>query len=240
MTRQFFYNSLFCLTVLAASLIFTEKTLAAVLEFSPATGSYTTNSPFNIEVKVDTSSQDTQSTDAVIEFDTSFLSVENVTYGSFYPTVLHSVQDGKIYISGVVDDAASVKNGTGTLATISFKGLKAGTATLGFVCETGRTDDSNVSKNDTDATDLLVCSSLVDGSYTLSGETINNNPTTAPTSPPTGNTGTGTGSTGTDYLGGTGTGSTIPATGFMDYVSLLPKIIMGVVFIAIGLVPLLI
>jgi len=217
------------------SLVFTQKTLAATLEFSPATGSYTTNTPFEIEITVDTGGEDTQSTDAVVEFDPSFLSVDNVTYGSFYPTVLHSVQNNKLYISGVVDSAGSVKNGSGTLATVSFKGLKAGTTTVSFLCEDGRTDDSNVTKNDIDATDLLVCSSLVDGSYTLSGET-------APTNTPT-ETDTTVDETSTNETTTTSTNTTseaMPATGFTDVFKLMPKIFMGLLFIAIGLIPLLV
>lgn len=236
------YNLSFVLILGALCLLFAPLTKAATLEFAPATGSYTTNTPFNVEIKVDTDSQDTQSTDAVIEFDTAFLSVENVTYGSFYPTVLHSIQDNKLYISGVVDDAASVKNGTGTLATVSFKGLKAGTATLRFLCETGRTDDSNVSKNDTDATDLLVCTSLTQASYTLSGDPVTTNPdgTTTGTTGTDGSTTGTTGGTDTSHLGTTVADGTIPATGFMDVVKIMPKIMMGLLFIAIGLIPLLI
>jgi len=236
MIKKTYLSWLFFLAMTFLSLVYSQAVSAATLEFSPATGSYSTNENFNVEIKVDTSSQDTQSTDAVIEFDTTLLSVENVTYGSFYPTVLHSEQNGKLYISGVVNDAASVKNGAGTLATVSFKGLTAGTATLSFVCTTGRTDDSNVSKNDLDATDLLVCSSLVEGSYTLSGSTVS---TPTPTSTTDTGTGTDTGTTtGTEYLDGSG--STIPATGFTDIIALLPKMLMGLIFIAIGLIPLLI
>ena len=230
---KFIFNWLVVLALYLSALVIAPLTSAATLEFSPATGSYSTNSPFNVEIKVDTQNQDTQSTDAVIEFDTSFLSVDNVTYGSFYPTVLHTVQDGKLYISGVVNDASSVENGTGTLATVSFKGLKAGTATLKFLCETGRTDDSNVSKNDTDATDLLVCTSLVDASYTLSGATVN------PDGITDGTDGTYDG-TDTSHLGSTTTDGTIPETGFMDIFKIMPKILMGLVFIAIGLIPLII
>ena len=236
MIKKTYLSWLLFLAMTFLSLVYGQTVSAATLEFSPATGSYSTNENFNVEIKVDTSSQDTQSTDAVIEFDTTLLSVENVTHGSFYPTVLHSEQNGKLYISGVVNDAASVKNGAGTLATVSFKGLTAGTATLSFVCTTGRTDDSNVSKNDLDATDLLVCSSLVEGSYTLSGSTVS---TPTPTSTTNTGTGTDTGTTtGTEYLDGSG--STIPATGFTDIIALLPKMLMGLIFIAIGLIPLLI
>jgi hypothetical protein len=145
------------------------------------------------------------------------------------------VQNNKLYISGVVDSAGSVKNGSGTLATVSFKGLKAGTTTVSFLCEDGRTDDSNVTKNDIDATDLLVCSSLVDGSYTLSGET-------APTNTPT-ETDTTVDETSTNETTTTSTNTTseaMPATGFTDVFKLMPKIFMGLLFIAIGLIPLLV
>lgn len=240
--NKFILNWLVVLALCLSALVIAPLTSAATLEFSPATGSYSTNSPFNVEIKVDTQNQDTQSTDAVIEFDTSFLSVDNVTYGSFYPTVLHTVQDGKLYISGVVDDAATVKNGIGTLATVSFRGLKAGTATLSFLCETGRTDDSNVSKNDTDATDLLVCTSLVDASYTLSGATVNPDGAAVDGTVTDGTAADGstTGTTDTSHLGSTTTDGTIPATGFMDVFKIMPKILMGFLFIAIGLIPLLI
>jgi len=217
---------------------------AATLEFSPASGSYTTGTAFNVEIKVDTKSEDTTSTDAVIVFDNKLLSVDNVTYGAFYSTVLHSEQNSKLYISGMVDSAGSVKNGTGTLATVSFKGLTAGTATLSFECEAGRTDDSNVSKNDIDSTDILDCTALNNGSYTLTGSTVS-----TPTPNPADTDGDGTGDlpttdgSGTDTSTGTpGTGApgvaTIPNTGFADLLRLAPKLIMGVLFIVAGLIPL--
>lgn len=221
--------------LVAGVLVLAPSVSAATLEFAPQTGSYTTGVNFNVEIKVDTKNESTQSTDAVINFDNTYLKVENVTYGSFYPTVLHSEQNGKIYISGVVDNAASEKTGVGTLATVSFKGLKAGVAKLSFECETGRTDDSNVSKNDTNATDLIVCSQLTEASYTLSGETI-----TDPSNDSTSDSTTDSTTDGSGALGSPEYASTIPETGFLDFAALIPKILMGLIFVAIGLVPLLI
>jgi len=227
------------------ALFFAIPTFAATLEFSPATGSHTTGTAFNVEIKVNTGGQDTTSTDAVIVFDNQLLSVDNVTYGSFYSTVLHSEQNSKLYISGMVDSAGTVKNGTGTLATVSFKGLTAGTAALSFECEAGRTDDSNVSKNDVDSTDILDCAALTDASYTLTGSTIAS-PTPDPADTGTdGNTdlpttsGTGTDTTAPGATGAVGT-TTIPNTGFADFLQLAPKLVMGVLFIIAGLIPLLI
>jgi len=210
------------------------------MQFNPATGSHATNSTFDVEIIVDTENVDTRSADAVINFDNTVLSVDSVAYGTFYPTVLHTEQNNKIYISGVNADAAI--KGKGTLATITFKALTAGTASLSFACTAGRTDDSNVGKNDLDATDILTCSALQSASYTLTGTSVN------PTAVPTAATGTsGTGTTGTGSTTTTGTGSTtqplpdrIADTGSLDFLPLLPKLLMGVFFLGLGLIPILI
>jgi len=207
---------------------------AAKLEFSPSSGSYNTGEGFEVEVKVDTSSEETQCTDAVVIFDNTLLDVDNVSYGEFYPTVLHSEQDNKLYISGVVDNPGSTKSGSGVLATITFKGTSAGTAAVSFECEAGRTDVSNITKDDDDATDIIDCASLEAASYTLSGDSTE--PTAAPTAEPVATT---VPNSQNGAVGGA-TDTTIPETGFFDIAQLLPKILMGLVFVAIGLVPLLI
>ena len=215
--------------------LLTKPSYAATLEFSPQTGTYTTGANFNIDIKVDTDGEDTRSADATINFDTTFLDVESVSYGSFYPTVLHSEQNGVLSIAGYAA-SPEIKNGTGILATITFKGLKAGATKLSFECETGRTDESKVTTIETSSRDLIICSALTEGSYTLTGETIDRTPSQSPTSTAKTNTTTDT----SDPIDYTGTADTIPATGFLDFTPLLPKLLMGILFVAIGLVPLLI
>jgi hypothetical protein len=200
---------------------------AATLEFSPTSGNHTTNTSFDVEVKVDTGSEETTSTDAVIIFDNELISVDTVEYGSFYSTVLHSEQNNKLYISGMVDSPTDVVTGTGVLATVTFKTLTAGTAELSFDCTSGKTDDSNISKNDLDSTDIIVCTSLTKASYTITGDSVITTPTAAPTSLP--------------QTGGTDVAPTaIPQTGALDTFQLLPQLMLGFAFIVIGLIPLLI
>jgi hypothetical protein len=200
---------------------------AATLEFSPTSGSHSTNTTFDVEIKVNTGTEETTSTDAVIVFDNELLSVDSVKYGTFYSTVLHSEQNDKLYISGMVDSPTDVVTGTGVLATITFNTLTAGTATLSFDCTSGKTDDSNVSKNDLDSTDIIVCTSLTDASYTITGDSVAT-ATVAPTSLP--------------ETGGTVSSepTAIPQTGAFDTFQLLPQLMMGFAFIIIGLIPLLI
>lgn len=209
-----------------SGLVWAKVAQAATLEFSPTSGTYAADQAFDVIVTVNTDSEDTKGADAVINFDNTVLAVENVTYGDFYPTVLHSEQNSKLYISGMTE-TGEVKNGEGTLATISFKGLTGGTATLSFECQDGRTDDSNVPKNDLDGTDLIDCTALQTATFTITG-------------------GSGTVSDDTDNTGGpSDTGDTtdntggIPETGIMDYVRLLPRVLVGLGLIVIGLIPLL-
>ena len=202
--------------------ILTPLVQAATLEFSPSDGTFSDS--FDVDIKVDTDGEDTKSTDAVIEFDNTMLSVDSVSYGSIYPTVLHTEQNSKLFISGMVDDAATVVNDSGVLATISFNILTTGTASLSFECVDGRTDDSNVAKDDNDATDILVCSSLNSASYTVSGSG------TAPTSEPSD----------PDITTVEDPVDSIPATGLASFVQFLPRMFIGLIFIIAGLIPLLI
>lgn len=235
---KIFLNT-FCLFLV--SFVVAGGAHAATLEFSPSTGSHTTGEGFDVEIKVDTSDTETTSTDAVIVFDKTLVSIDNVTYGSFYPTVLHSEQNGKLYISGMVDSAGDSKSGTGTLATVTLKGLTAGTATLSFECETGRTDDSNISENDLDSTDVIDCSALDDASFTFTGGAVSTpEPTAAPTTPPGTDTNNDTDTTTTTTSSTGGTTTTIPSTGALDFLKLVPKIFMGLLFIAAGIIPLII
>jgi hypothetical protein len=202
---------------------------AAKISFSPATGTFAVSSPMKIDIVVDTEGIDTMSTDAVILYDNKMLKLDTVTYGSFYGTVLHSEKTNKILISGMVSDATKVVSGTGTLASITFTPLTNGTATLTFDCTAGKTDDTNVAKNDLNASDIVSCSSLVAGSYTIGNGTTAATPTTAAAVTPNQNIG-----------GGNVVPTAIPQTGALDILPLLPKIAMGVMFILLGLVPFLI
>jgi len=224
MLKRTFVQTVFAfILLLIIGFVWVKTTNAATLQFSPASGSYAADQAFDVTIVVNTDNEDTKSADAVINFDNTVLDVENVTYGDFYSSVLHSEQNGKLYISGLTE-TAEVKNGEGNLATVSFKGLTGGTTTLSFECQDGRTDDSNIAKNVLDQTDLIDCTALQTATFTITGSS-GDDPTDLSPTPITngGNTG----------------GNGIPETGVMDYVRLLPRLLVGVGLIAIGLIPLL-
>lgn len=209
------------------------KAHAATIQFLPTTGTFSVDSKFDVQINVDTEAVDTTSTDAVINFDNSLLSVDSVSYGSFYSTVLHSQESGKLFISGMVSSPEQTVNGTGTLATVSFKVLTSGTAELSFACTDGKTDDSNVTKNDLDSTDVIDCNRLQAATFTLSGSSSG-----GPTATPSATSSLSQTNSTSDTSNLNGTISEIPRAGVFDFLSLAPKILMGLLFVVIGFIPL--
>jgi len=93
-------------------------------------------------------------TDVYVSYDASVLKATAVSAGSLFPYVFNDIAtSGKVYIAGTVTDPASSISTSGTVATITFQGLKDGTTTLSFDCST-----SKIVKDDTQATNILNCS----------------------------------------------------------------------------------
>lgn len=141
---------------------------AASLSFDPSSVSKNAGEAFDIKVDANAGSDQITSVDAYITYDANVLEVQSVTNGTFFPTVTKDTsQAGKVYIAGLVDDPATSKTGTGTLATITFKGKTSGSAILAFTCTQGSTSDSNITKNDLNATDIITCSSNGSSAITI-------------------------------------------------------------------------
>src|SRR3989304_1692055 len=99
-----------------------------------------------------------------VQDDDSVMSGTQIDQGSLMPnTLLNSVDasSGKISFSQVAD-ASSSYVGVGTLATVRFKALAAGTASVTFDFVSGNTADTNVAS---DGVDILTA--VTDGSYAI-------------------------------------------------------------------------
>lgn len=130
------------------------KVAAATLKFNKTSASVTVNGTFQISVVVDPGSDQINSTDAYVLYDSSVLKAQSVAAGTLFPTVSNDITTaGKIYIAGMVDNPASAISTSGTVATITFQGLSNGTAMLTFDCTT-----SKIVKNDINATNVMQCS----------------------------------------------------------------------------------
>lgn len=155
---------------------------AATMSFDPVSYSSPLESTFNVKLTIDTEGESVTSADAVILYDGSILQVVNIVEGDlgqnpFFPDFFKNVSPAEIYIGASVIDPIDTRTGTGILATITFKGIQAGITNVRFDCTAGRTSDTNISKNDKNATDIVNCASLTPGTYTIGA---GNPPTSTP------------------------------------------------------------
>lgn len=127
---------------------------AASLNFDKSTATAANGATFQISVTVDPGSDSLNSTDVYVTYDATLLKATTVAAGTLFPTVSNDIStSGKVYIAGMVNDPASSISTGGTLATITFQGLKEGTGTLSFDCNT-----SKIIKNDINASNVITCS----------------------------------------------------------------------------------
>ena len=156
---------------------------AAVLKFDKTTVTTTANQTFDVQVVIDAGSAQILGVDSYIVYDPALLEPQNVVNGTYFPTVLNNTFSGKVYIAGIVNDPATFKTGSGTLATVTFKALKDGAGKLTFYCTEGANDSSKILKNDTNATNVIQCANNGQVDYTIGsgGGTTQPSVTPAPT-----------------------------------------------------------
>ncbi len=196
-------------------LLFSKPVEAAFFKFSPASISSVSGNTFQVSVLVDSGTDEILSSDAYILFDSKVLEAQTVADGSYFPYVVHNISAGKVSIRGIVTDAATSRTGSGTLATITFKTLAAGSASLSFFCDMNASDTSKIIKNDINASNIIVCTQNNIASVIAVSPTPVPSGTLSITPTGTG-TGTGTGGTsgsGTGGTSGSGTGGVNNSTG---------------------------
>jgi len=153
----------------------TKGAYAQVFSLSPANSTNSAGNEFTVDLNIDTQSASVASADVKLTFDTAVLEVVKVTNGSFFSDMANYIGAGKVFIGGFFQDESASKTGTGKMATLTLKGVGNGTSKLAFVCSTAK-DDSNIF--DASGNDIIKCTTISDGSYTISGGT------TLPTSTP--------------------------------------------------------
>lgn len=193
---------------------------AASLKFNNNSATVSNGGTFQIQVIVDPGSDSINSVDAYITYDGALLKATGVSAGSLFPTVTNDVaSSGIVYIAGLVNDPANSISSSGTLATITFQGLKEGSGTLAFDC-----GSSKVVKNDLNATNVLTCSANGTSAITVgAGSSGGSDPTATPTQNAGGSDNTG---------GDTETPTELPQTGIWDNVAMLA--IPGALLLLLG------
>lgn len=154
----------------------TKGAYAQVFSLSPSSSTNSAGNEFTVDLNIDTQSASVASADVKLTFDSVILDVVKVTNGSFFSDMANYIGAGKVFIGGFFQDESASKTGTGKMATLTLKGVGNGTSKLAFVCSTAK-DDSNIF--DSAGNDIIKCSGIKNGSYTITGGS------TLPTSTPT-------------------------------------------------------
>lgn len=213
--KKFVWTLLFVLSLL----LFTASAkgvFAANLKFDKSSVSANIGDTFQVSVVVDAGSEEVYSTDAYIQYDKGILEVSSVAEGTFFPTIFNDTSTpSQLYVAGIVDDPATSKTGSGTVATVTFKALSAGSTTLTYFCDLSVSDTSKVVKNDIDSTNIIVCSENGSTTVTVGGAAAN--PTATPAA----------------AAGGTSTSPTqLPQSGVFD--NIVRFAVPGVILLILG------
>lgn len=152
--------------------------------------------------------------------DESYLEVQSINPGSFFPTVTgQRLPGGKIYMAGILEDTTSTLTGDGNVGTILFTPKKTGTTQIRFDCQGNNVSDtSKININFANPQNVIDCSSTSANvlSVTVSATGVEATPTPEGGTEPT--------ATPAVYVPGGGTSTSLtpaptglPESGFFDH-----------------------
>lgn len=193
---------------------------SATMTFDPEKKNANINDLIDIDAIVNAGTEEINSVDAYIKYDSTMLEFEKFTDGDYFPLVTtEKISDGKLYIGAYVESPGSSKTGTGTYASITFKALKEGTTTITYECDNSENYTSEIIGADIDSTNIINCSGNGTSIITIASGGTTTNPTSTPL--PT-STSTQTPVDNDDSSAG-GTGGTETVTDTTDEVTELPQ-----------------
>lgn len=188
MRTKFFFAFLLLVSFLSASPAWAAE---STLSLSPTTGSYSVGDTFDLQVILNTGSDQTTAVDVILNYDPTLVQVQTITEGALLSTYLGESIDntqGRAAISAVASDPSEVFQGQGTFATFTFQAQASGTAAITFDFTPAAVNDCNVAYA---GSDMLVA--VTNGNYQIeilgAGGSL---PTTTPTATPTTATNTST------------------------------------------------
>lgn len=138
-------------------IVFAIPVEAASLKFDKGVVNVAAGDTFTLDAVVDSGSDQITSTDMWILYDSTLLEAQNASAAAFFPAVTNNITAGKVYIAGLVTDPGTYKTGSGSVAKITFKALKNGTATITYDCRIDVSNSSKVIKNAVDPTNVINC-----------------------------------------------------------------------------------
>lgn len=178
-----YYSKLFIATVVSMTLFLSGSILyAATFNFSPTSTEVLPDSTFDVALDIDAGTEQVAGTDIYLTYDATYLEVQTITDGDYFPQVENVPSTGRLYVSGFVNTQGDYKTGSGTVATVTFKALQEGVTTITYDCDPDQTDTSKIVQNDTAVTNILDCDSLQAHAVTISASATGSSSTTSTTS----------------------------------------------------------
>jgi len=147
-------------------LLLATKANAQIFTLSPSSTTKPAGEEFAVNLNIDTQNQAAASADVKLTFNSSILEVVKVDNGDFFEDTANYIGTGTLYTGGFFKEQFKTKTGQGILAVITLKGKTAGNSALTFVCSSEK-NDSNIL--DAAAADIINCTGISDGSYTING-----------------------------------------------------------------------
>jgi hypothetical protein len=156
---------------------------AASLSLSPATKTVEVGESFEVGVVLNTGGSNTDAADVILNYDATKLELVTAALGNLYENrlVTNTSISGKVTLRAS-SSAGSYFSGSGTFATLTFKGKAIGTGAVNFDFTANSTTDCNVAYAGSD-----ILGSVANGSYTVvaAGTLPTSSPAGSPTSQPT-------------------------------------------------------
>lgn len=153
---------------------------AASLSLSPASASKLIGEVFNVDVVVDTGGDPAAGVSAIVNYDTAHLTAVQVTAGTVLAgtPLTNTINSSTGTIQYDTGNLSNNFTGRGTVATIQFRALAAGSATVNYVFNPNSTVNSSIVAAAASPTNLLT--TVNGGVYTI-GSGITPSPTPTPT-----------------------------------------------------------
>lgn len=153
---------------------------AATLSLSPAAATKSVGEVFNVDIVVNTGGDPAAGVSALINYDATKLTAVQVTAGTVLAgtPLTNTINSSTGTIQYDTGNLSNNFTGTGTVATIQFRALAAGSAAVNYVFSAGATSNTSIVAAAATPTNLLT--TVNGGVYTISSGV------TPPTPPPTG------------------------------------------------------
>ncbi len=136
----------------------------ATLSFDPSDIKIKNGQEIQVNINMFTGNEAVASTDIMINYDKSLLEpIPNSTKnGTIFQTIdTKIISPGKLYIYGVQENKNEFVKAQGTVATVSFKTLKAGTTQLSFDCNPVIKNTSQIIKGSDSFQNIISCPSTI-------------------------------------------------------------------------------